>query len=81
MSSHGKDKPLNRVGTHENGKPCTKCKAPFIAAGWPRTQWTLTGWSPWCPRCHADFAHDTAPPVRRGPKSKAAKLAWTDLPV
>jgi hypothetical protein len=37
---------------------CSKCKAAFKPEAWPRSKWTLNGFSPWCPTCHEDFAGD-----------------------
>ena len=82
-SNSQKMKPLNRKGDLTTGKPCTKCKAPFQIFEWPRSKWTESGWSPWCPTCHADFAPKKDTPTRRGPKPGAKRmemLAWTDLP-
>jgi hypothetical protein len=39
-------------------KGCSKCRAPFAPTLWPRSKWTLNGFSPWCPQCHTDFAGD-----------------------
>ena len=59
MPGPHKDKPLNRMPTLAKApKNCSKCKCAFDPEKWPRSKWTLTGWSPWCPTCHADFAHD-----------------------
>jgi hypothetical protein len=52
---------------------CAKCKKGFDAAVWPRTKFTRSGWSPWCPACHADFAPRPAPyngRAKPGPKPK-----------
>lgn len=52
---------------------CSKCKKGFDAAVWPRTKFTHSGWSPWCPVCHADFAPRPAPyngRAKPGPKPK-----------
>jgi hypothetical protein len=53
---------------------CTFCKRPFDAAQWPRSKYTATGWSPWCPEHHALFAAEPGNPLRynnrRGPKPK-----------
>jgi transposase-like protein len=73
-------KPLNRHGDLLTGKPCTKCKTPFAIYGWPRSKWTESGWSPWCPTCHKDFAPSKEIPARRGPKPKMKMQAWTNLP-
>jgi hypothetical protein len=37
---------------------CSKCKRAFNPEAWARSKWTLTGWSPWCPQCHADHSQD-----------------------
>jgi hypothetical protein len=83
MAGH-KDKPMNVRGDLTTGKPCTKCKAPFDLLHWSPSKWTATGWSPWCPTCHADFAGSTDLPTRRGPKpgekARMKMMTWTNLP-
>lgn len=57
----------------QKGKPqshCLQCVRPFDAAVWPRSKWTLSGFSPWCPSCHVQFAPARAYKVliKRRPK-------------
>lgn len=45
----------------QRGEPparCMRCVTPFDATSWPRSKWTLSGFSPWCPTCHAKYASD-----------------------
>lgn len=81
-----KEVPVKRT----NGKVppgCSKCKAAFKDAIWPRSKWTSNGYSPWCPQCHADLAHDSgAFRIKPGPKPKLRGVAakhtgWTNLPI
>jgi hypothetical protein len=64
---------------------CSKCKTGFRPEGWARSKWTRSGYSPWCPQCHADLAHDSgAFRIKPGPKPKGRKAAnggWTNLPI
>ena len=49
---------------------CSKCRVPFYAAVWPRSKWTLSGFSPWCPTCHGDFSNNNFFRRKPGPKPK-----------
>lgn len=56
----------------QTGKPperCARCPTKFDAARWPKSKWTLSGFSPWCPECHAQYARDERPKRR----ARAAK--------
>jgi hypothetical protein len=59
MSGHNnrKEKPYK---PSQQVKPppthCSKCLVKFDEAIWPRSGYTLTGFSPWCPTCHGDFS-------------------------
>ena len=75
-----RDKPLRVTPRPETGRACLACKTPHDAASWPRNKWTLTGWSPWCPSCHARLAPASERKVRRGRKSNMEMQAWTNLP-
>lgn len=80
MSGQKQTPVKNQTGIPPLG--CTKCKTGFKPEGWPRSQWTSTGWSPWCPQCHADLAHDSgAFKCKPGPKPKGVKGGWTNLPI
>jgi hypothetical protein len=71
------DKPLNRPALAETAPTaCRQCWAPF-AEGWPTSRWTLSGWSPWCPACHASYAPQKYRRRKPGPKPKG----WTNLPI
>jgi hypothetical protein len=63
---------------------CSKCRRRFDAAVWPRSKFTLSGFSPWCPQCHADFAPRKDPTRKPGPKPKLRGVAlaarWTNMP-
>lgn len=60
---------------------CRACHAPF-ADGWPRSKWTLTGYSPWCPSCDALHAPQKERRGKPGPKPKGAvRGGWTNMPI
>lgn len=76
MSGAYREKPY--TAKQQTGKPpvaCSKCKRAFDESVWPRSGWTLNGFSPWCPEHHADFAHDDFNRFNNrrkpGPKPKA----------
>ena len=82
-----KDKPRHKrpAATPERAPlGCSKCKRGFDVKVWPRSEWTATGWSPWCPTCHGDFAPRKEPKAKSGPKPKAHSIVlanrWTNLP-
>lgn len=64
-------------------KGCSKCKVKFDAAAWPRSKWTLSGFGPWCPTCHNDFAGDNWNRFNNrrkpGPKPKRQKEQHEEL--
>ena len=35
---------------------CKNCRASGDAATWPRSKFTITKLSPWCPKCHEQLA-------------------------
>ena len=76
-----REKPLNRPAAPENGRECMHCKTPFAPEIWPKSKWTLSGWSPWCPTHHRAFSGQKDEPVRRGRKPKKMEMmTWTNLP-
>jgi thiol-disulfide isomerase/thioredoxin len=82
VSGRSQFPPLNRKATLEDAPAgCRQCAAVFTPE-WPRSKWTMNGWSPWCPKCHE--AHAPHKPQRRksGPKPKGAvKGGWTNMPI
>jgi hypothetical protein len=83
VSGPSKEKPYTREqqsGIAPTG--CVQCHAPF-SEHWRASRWTLSGFSPWCPKCHEAFA-----PAKKqrgakpGPKPKyAVKGGWTNMPI
>lgn len=73
----GKKDTPRRTQTGVKPTGCMHCRAPF-SEGWLRSTWTDSGYSPWCPACHAKFqppkAHHGSKP---GPKPKG----WTNMPI
>ena len=72
------------TATEQNGKPregCMQCGARFNAGLWPRSKWTLSGFSPWCPQCHAKHAPHKPQRKRPGPKPKGRQGGWTNMPI
>lgn len=77
-----KEKPLRRPALLENAPAaCKVCKAPFDAAAWPRSKWTLSGWSPWCPQHDKALAGNKPWKSKPGPKPKGARGGWTNMPI
>jgi hypothetical protein len=64
---------------------CSQCFAIFDREHWPTSRWTMSGFSPWCPTCHAAHAHGSTPIANRpGPKPKRKDGkggGWTNLPI
>jgi thiol-disulfide isomerase/thioredoxin len=63
---------------------CRQCRKPFDAAVWPRSKYTMTGFSPWCPTCDALYATHKQRRNKPGPKPKLRGVAlasrWTNMP-
>jgi thiol-disulfide isomerase/thioredoxin len=79
MSGRSQFPPLNVKATLEHAPAhCRQCRTPFKHE-WPRSKWTMNGWSPWCPDCNAQHAPHKPRRAKPGPKPKGT--GWTNMPI